>query len=99
MNVRLPARSNQMMRNRSRRQIRGEPGRHCGNDKEQGDDCGRQCVRRHHVPDSKRRDQRHQQNGREQLLAPRPGRPIARWDNVVTVQEGHRILIRKLELW
>src|SRR5215216_543344 len=76
-----------------------EAGRHCGNDKEQGDDCGRQCVRRHYVPDSKRRDQRNQQNGREQLLAPRSGRPVAGWDNVAAVQEGHRILIRELELW
>jgi len=77
----------------------GEGGRHGADRKQQGDNRGRQRVRRHHVPDCKRSDQRYQQNSREQLLAARPGCPVAGWDNVAAVQEGHRILIRELELW
>ena len=88
-----------MMRNRSRRQSQRDPGRHRANPKQQGDDRGRQRVRRHHVPDAEGRDQRHQQDAGKQLLATRRGCPVAGSDNLTAVQEGHRILIRELELW
>src|SRR4029453_10394304 len=40
----------------------GEGGRHGADRKQKGDNSGRQCIRRHHVPDCPRRGQRHQQD-------------------------------------
>ena len=88
-----------MMRNRSRRQSQRCAGRHRANRKQQRDDRGRQRVRRHQIPDGEGREQRRQQDAGQQLLAARRGRPVGGSDNLTAVQEGHRILIRELELW
>ena len=88
-----------MMRNRSRRQSQRESGRRRANRKQQRDDRGRQRVRRHQIPDGEGRDQRRQQDAGHQLLAMRRGSPVGGSDNLTAVQEGHRILIRELELW
>ena len=88
-----------MMRNRPRRQSHARSGRRRANRKQQRDDRGRQRVRRHQVPDREGREQRRQQDAGKQLLAMRRGCPVGGSDNLTAVQEGHRILIRELELW
>ena len=88
-----------MMRKRRAWHSHAASCRRRANHEHQRDDRGRQRVRRHQVPDGEGREQRRQEDADHQLLAGRRGSPVGGSDNLTAVQEGHRILIRELELW
>jgi hypothetical protein len=50
-------------------------------------------------PDTEGRNQRHDQNAGEQLLATSRSCSVIRSGNLTVVQKGHRNLIRELSLW